>query len=97
NPVEAIVYRIWREVLEINNIPNDTDTFFSLGGSSMLATQVVGNLASQYKIKVKIRDVFIYSSFRQFVDFLDNNFKTEILLLSVYEEVHEGTGEEVTI
>lgn len=97
NLVEAIVYRIWREVLEINNIPNDTDTFFSLGGSSMLATQVVGNLASQYKIKVKIRDVFIYSSFRQFVDFLDNNFKTEILLLSVYEEVHEGTGEEVTI
>lgn len=97
NPTEAIVYEIWSDILELKNIPKDTDTFFSIGGSSMLATQVVSYLASQYRIKIKIRDVFVHSSFKQFTEFLDNYFKTEILLSSVYKNNQDEIAEEETV
>ncbi|MEO2211138.1 amino acid adenylation domain-containing protein [Paenibacillus amylolyticus] len=97
NPAGVIIYEIWSSILGLKNIPRATDTFFSLGGSSMLATQVVSHLSSQYRIKIKIRDVFVHSSFEKLSEFIDNNFKTEILLSSVYEKVQEGIEEEETV
>ena len=54
---ERLVARVWREVLEIEDL-GVTDDFFALGGHSLLATQVVVRLRRELGIELAVRAVF---------------------------------------
>ncbi|MCZ4521275.1 non-ribosomal peptide synthase/polyketide synthase [Rhodococcus ruber] len=60
-PVEEIVARVFGDVLGIDRVGVDDD-FFSLGGNSLVATQVVSRLSSELGTTVAVRTLFEASS-----------------------------------
>ncbi|MEX0326694.1 MAG: amino acid adenylation domain-containing protein [Puniceicoccaceae bacterium] len=56
-PEEEALARIWKDLLGLDAIGPDDD-FFSLGGESLLATQLVSRIRSQFKRKVTVADLF---------------------------------------
>lgn len=55
--IEEAVGRIWAEVLEVEEI-NVQDSFYDMGGDSILATQLVKEIALEYPGMVSISDIF---------------------------------------
>ncbi|NUQ65792.1 MAG: amino acid adenylation domain-containing protein [Pirellulales bacterium] len=56
-PTEALLARIWTEVLGLKEV-GIHDNFFSLGGHSLLATQVVSRVRAQCQLDVPLRELF---------------------------------------
>jgi len=54
---EERIARIWREVLALSNVSVD-DTFFELGGDSLLALRVANRLRELFSVRVSLRDLF---------------------------------------
>jgi acyl carrier protein len=55
--VEAIVAKVWREILSVERV-GVNDNFFDLGGHSLLATQVVSRLKTSFKNNLPLRSLF---------------------------------------
>ncbi len=55
--VEAVVAKVWREILSVERV-GVNDNFFDLGGHSLLATQVVSRLKSSFKTNLPLRSLF---------------------------------------
>lgn len=53
---EEAVARVWEELLGVEK-PAPTDNYFDLGGSSLLATQMISRLQQQLGKKLTVRDV----------------------------------------
>jgi amino acid adenylation domain-containing protein/non-ribosomal peptide synthase protein (TIGR01720 family) len=58
NDTEEIVVKVWQEVLKVERV-SIKDNFFSLGGDSIKAIQVLSRL-SQYGLNLEMRDLFKY-------------------------------------
>lgn len=56
-PEEEALAGIWKDLLGLEAIGPDDD-FFSLGGESLLATQLVSRIRSQFKRKFTVADLF---------------------------------------
>ena len=54
---EARIAVVWRDVLGIADVPVDED-FFTLGGSSVLATQVILRLEKELGVEISLRTFF---------------------------------------
>lgn len=63
NEVERKLAEIWEKVLEVKNV-GTTHNFFTLGGDSIKALQVISHL-HQYKLKLSIKDIFLYPTIRE--------------------------------
>lgn len=57
NQIEQEIHRIWCEVLHLDSIDID-DNFFSIGGQSLKAVQVIGKIQKELGINLKLRDMF---------------------------------------
>nr|WP_296777875.1 non-ribosomal peptide synthase/polyketide synthase [Rhodococcus sp. (in: high G+C Gram-positive bacteria)] len=57
NPVEEVVARTLADVLGLDRVGLDDD-FFSLGGNSLIATQVVSRLGAALDTRVPVRTIF---------------------------------------
>ena len=57
NPVEEVVARILADVLGLDRVGLDDD-FFSLGGNSLIATQVVSRLGAALDTRIPVRTIF---------------------------------------
>lgn len=55
--INLMVKAIWSDVLGIS-IDNESDNFFSLGGSSMQAFDIVSRISQSFKIELTIIDFF---------------------------------------
>jgi acyl carrier protein len=66
---EDAVLAIWRDVLQRNEIGLH-DSFFDLGGDSMLLLRVAGRLARQLGREVRINDLFRYPTVASFASYL---------------------------
>ncbi len=56
-PIEEAVAEVWHTVLKRQ--PTDvTESFFDLGGNSLLATQVVSRLRARFEIELPLRRFF---------------------------------------
>lgn len=65
NELEKQIAVIYGKMLGVPDISID-DNFFDLGGSSLLATQIILNFRRQIpNIEIKIRDIFKYPSIRE--------------------------------
>ncbi|SMO83546.1 amino acid adenylation domain-containing protein [Chryseobacterium rhizoplanae] len=63
---------IWEEILEYENI-GVYDDFFTIGGHSLKAINLVTQLSKKLDIKIKLQDVFIYSTIEKLAAFLHEN------------------------
>jgi len=55
--IETIIAGIWADVLKVERVGR-RDDFFSLGGRSLLALQVIARLRQGLNVELTIRDVF---------------------------------------
>jgi acyl carrier protein len=69
---EAIVAKVWREVLGLEQI-NVHDSFFELGGNSLLAAQLVGRLARETRSEVPVRAVLENETVAKLASYLDGH------------------------
>lgn len=65
---EKNLVEIWQEVLNTETI-GVLDDFFSLGGDSIKAIQMVSRL-KKYGLKIEIKDIFEYTTIRELAPFL---------------------------
>ncbi|VBB05119.1 phosphopantetheine attachment site [Lucifera butyrica] len=63
---EAILAKVWQEVLKVDRVGRK-DNFFSLGGDSIKAIQVLSRL-SQYGLTLDMRDIFKYPVIEKLAD-----------------------------
>jgi amino acid adenylation domain-containing protein len=56
-PVEGGLVEIWDEVLGLDQVGID-DSFFDLGGNSLLAGQVISRVIHTFRVKVPLRSLF---------------------------------------
>ncbi|HEV7519238.1 MAG TPA: amino acid adenylation domain-containing protein, partial [Thermoanaerobaculia bacterium] len=56
-PAEALLARIWAEVLEVERVGIE-DNFFDLGGHSLLATRVLSRVARELWVELPVRALF---------------------------------------
>ena len=57
NAVEEVVAAIWREVMGVERI-GVFDSFFDLGGHSLMATQVIATVRDEFQIELPLRIMF---------------------------------------
>ncbi|MBD0256238.1 MAG: amino acid adenylation domain-containing protein, partial [Cytophagales bacterium] len=58
-PTQKQLARIWAEVLDNPNVGIE-DNFFELGGHSLKATQVVARVYQDMRVKIELRNLFLY-------------------------------------
>lgn len=61
NQVEAVLVKIWQDLLEVSDISTE-DNFFDLGGHSLLAIRAVSAIRKTMSLEVTIGDIFNYPS-----------------------------------
>lgn len=69
--VKEKLAQIWGRILEIREI-DIYESFYSLGGDSMLAAQLMKELDNGYPGIVNIADIFSYPSIAQLGDYIEN-------------------------
>ncbi|GHO60122.1 hypothetical protein KSB_85970 [Ktedonobacter robiniae] len=57
NPLEEILLEIWRELLGISTI-SIYDNFFSIGGHSLLVTQLIARVRAVLQVEISLRSFF---------------------------------------
>jgi acyl-CoA synthetase (AMP-forming)/AMP-acid ligase II/NADP-dependent 3-hydroxy acid dehydrogenase YdfG/acyl carrier protein len=58
---EAVIARIWGEVLELDEVPED-ESFFDLGGHSLLVPRILGDLKRDLGVDLTVVDLFTYAT-----------------------------------
>jgi|CXWL01.1.fsa_nt_gi amino acid adenylation domain-containing protein/non-ribosomal peptide synthase protein (TIGR01720 family) len=71
SPTEDRVIRIWKEVLDIDQL-TVTDNFFDLGGHSLLAIQVVSRLNEVFKQELSVAALFESPTVAQLAMLIDS-------------------------
>lgn len=69
-PTEKKVADIVAQLLLLNDVGADAD-FFEVGGHSLLATQLIARLRDEFKVSVKLRNLFerpVVSELSEFID-----------------------------
>lgn len=56
---EKKIATLWKELLAVSHIGGIKDNFFALGGNSLHASQLVSRLMKQFKVDLKISDIFL--------------------------------------
>ena len=67
--IEAILLAVWRETLKNEKITKD-DNYFDIGGDSVLIPEIVTRLSDEFKLKLRILDIFDNPSISQLSDYL---------------------------
>lgn len=77
NSLHEIIRQVWSEILEIpENQIGINDSFFKLGGNSILSMQLQSKLKKTLKIAhLQISDLFKYVDIKSFADYLLSNKK----------------------
>ncbi|ASW74381.2 hypothetical protein IQ37_04775 [Chryseobacterium piperi] len=61
---ETFLKQVWSELLSKDKFGME-DSFFSIGGSSLKAIQLISRIYKEYQILLNIRDIFQYNSIRK--------------------------------
>jgi ubiquinone/menaquinone biosynthesis C-methylase UbiE/acyl carrier protein len=72
NEIENILFTVWKETLKNNSITKN-DNYFDVGGDSVFIPEIVTRLFNEYKIKIRILDIFDYSTISQLSDYIWKN------------------------
>jgi acyl carrier protein len=83
-PVEEKLAEIWADVLGVEHV-GVFDTFFDLGGYSLLAAQVIHRINSFFGIRVPLRDLFEEPTIANLALLIE-----ETILESIEQETNHG-------
>ena len=72
NNLEAELARKWSEILHLDQVGVD-DTFFDLGGNSLLSIQLVAQLEEEMQTKIPLVKFYQYPTIRLFTQYLLQN------------------------
>ena len=61
--VRSEMMKIWQSVLETEEEIADEDTFFELGGNSMLASVLIESVNDRFGSELEFGDIYTYSAF----------------------------------
>ncbi len=78
NKTEEIVAGIWQDLLGVERV-GINDNFFELGGHSLLATRAVSAIRKKLNVEIVIKDIFVYASVAQLVEYLASQTKGLLL------------------
>ncbi|OFX87024.1 MAG: hypothetical protein A2X00_10585 [Bacteroidetes bacterium GWE2_32_14] len=68
---EGIIASIWETVLGKKNIKTN-DSFFEIGGHSLIATQVINRIKQIFNIEINFDDIYDHSTLGELSNFVDN-------------------------
>ncbi|SFB07617.1 SDR family NAD(P)-dependent oxidoreductase [Clostridium frigidicarnis] len=74
--IEKSIADIWQKVLGFNEI-DIYDNFFEIGGDSILASRVFTLIDKEYPGKIKLIDLFSYTTVSKLSEFIASKFKCE--------------------
>ncbi|SDA26100.1 Phosphopantetheine attachment site [Ruminococcus sp. YE71] len=61
---------IWKEILESEEEIGTDESFFEIGGNSMLATMMVENINGKYSSSLTLNDVYEHNTIEQLAELL---------------------------
>ena len=71
--IRSEMLKIWQSVLETDEEISDEDTFFELGGNSMLASVLIESVNDKFGSALEFGDIYTYSGFGQMCGYLEEN------------------------
>lgn len=87
NDMSDKVLQIWQKVL--GSLPSSQeDNFFSLGGNSLTAIQLIDYLPDELKDKINVVHLYQYPKFNQFVSFLESIMQSNDNNISLQSEMN---------
>ncbi|MCR8843450.1 amino acid adenylation domain-containing protein [Paenibacillus sp. SC116] len=69
NVTEAVLAKLWQEVLGVSQVGID-DHFFELGGHSLKAMLLLNHIAKQFQTSLTLREVFAQPTIRQLAELI---------------------------
>ncbi|MCB2298643.1 non-ribosomal peptide synthetase [Clostridium tagluense] len=85
NEIEENLVKIWSEILEVEKIGID-DEFFTLGGHSLKAIQVISMIHKELNVEVPIGEVFSNPTIRQLGEYIERSNESIYLSIKAVEE-----------
>jgi len=70
NETEEVLTNIWRQLLAISQVSID-DSFFEIGGHSLVAMRLISLIRKELKVELSIKDLFIYPTVRKLAAWLN--------------------------
>ncbi|HVI70288.1 MAG TPA: beta-ketoacyl synthase N-terminal-like domain-containing protein, partial [Pyrinomonadaceae bacterium] len=83
NEIQAAVAGIWGDVLGHTSINLD-DSFFDLGGDSLLATQVHARLKQAFPVSISLQQLFEHQTLRQVSELIEQSIQSETNTTEAY-------------
>jgi len=62
--------QIWRDQLDLNELPTLDDDFFDLGGDSLAAARLIGEVEELYELELPVSDFFQQPTIRRMLNFI---------------------------
>ncbi|NRG45191.1 AMP-binding protein, partial [Bacillus sp. CRN 9] len=82
NEIESKINSIWKEILDINSIAIDV-SFFEIGGNSLNAVKLLGEIEEAFNININISDIFEMNTIERLAKLIEKKEeKDETNLLS---------------
>lgn len=85
---EEIIAGVWAEVLRVKQ-PGVYDSFFQMGGNSLLATQVASRLLTRFQVNVPLQAVFDIPTIHKLAEFV------EVLIIDDIERMSQLDAESI--
>ncbi|SHJ71338.1 non-ribosomal peptide synthetase [Aquimarina spongiae] len=71
NALEAQLRGLWSDILGVKEeVLSVAKSFFELGGHSLKAAILVNRIAQELKVKISLKDIFVYQNIRQLAQYI---------------------------
>lgn len=90
-PVEEQIADIWCRLLELDTVGADEE-FFSIGGNSLLATQVIADVRRTFGTQLALREWLEASTIAQLAEAIERHDRRDELASQVLDEVELSAG-----
>ncbi len=92
--LEEVLARIWREVLNLDQI-GIHDNFLELGGSSLQATQVISRVLKAFRVELSLRSLFRAPTVAEMALSVQNQAAQKDSHLDVINRINRGNQEQL--
>ena len=97
NDVTSEIKEMWKEILETEEDIPTNETFFDLGGNSMLGTMLIEGITDKFNVEMEIADLYTYGTIEEMAEFvLNGGSGNEEAVAENNSETAETTATEVS-
>ena len=91
NETQELLAHIFEEFLEIPNVSIEAN-FFELGGDSLIAIKIITKLSADYKIDIRMKDIFDYPTIALLSEFIKESSSNKIPSNNTFEKAKIQTS-----